>query len=151
MKRILCLTFAFFVFHNIGLAQHAEDSVKNVINSMFTAMRNADSNSLKSVFSDAVILQTIATSKEGDQIVRTQKIESFIQSISSLSVNDADEQIKFETIKIDGPMAIVWTPYKFYYKGNFSHCGVNVFQLVRLKEGWKINYLIDTRRKQYCE
>ncbi len=151
MKRILCLTFAFFVFHNIGLAQNAEDSVKNVINSMFTAMRNADSNSLKSVFSDGVILQTIATSKDGDQIVRTQKIESFIQSISLLSVNDADEQIKFETIKIDGPMAIVWTPYKFYYKGNFSHCGVNVFQLVRLKEGWKINYLIDTRRKQHCE
>lgn len=151
MKKILCLLFAFLVYHNTGFSQNSEDSVKNVINTMFTAMRNADSNSLKSVFSDGVILQTIATSKEGDPFVRTQKVESFIQSISSLAVNDADEQIKFETIKIDGPMAIVWTLYKFYYKGNFSHCGVNMFQLVRLKEGWKINFLIDTRRKQHCE
>jgi len=47
-------------------------------------------------------------------------------------------------------MATVWAPYKFYYKGTFSHCGVDMFQLVRMKGGWKIVYLIDTRRKEPC-
>ena len=131
-------------------AQSKEDSIKVVINSMFNAMRNADSIALKSVFAEGVILQTIATTKTGEQVVRTQKVENFIQSIGSMSKNDADEQIVFETVKIDGAMAIAWTPYKFYFKGNFSHCGVNMFQLVRLNEGWKINYLIDTRRKEGC-
>jgi hypothetical protein len=44
-------------------------------------------------------------------------------------------------------MATVWTPYTFYYKGQYSHKGINSFQLVKLKEGWKIQYLIDTRYK----
>jgi len=63
----------------------------------------------------------------------------------------ADERISFETIKIDGPLAIAWTPYKFYYEGKFSHCGVNSFQLVRVDNQWRIQYLIDTRRRQGCE
>jgi hypothetical protein len=63
----------------------------------------------------------------------------------------ADERITFETIKIDGPLAVAWTPYKFYYEGKFSHCGVNSFQLVRLNGAWKIQYLIDTRRRTGCQ
>jgi len=54
-------------------------------------------------------------------------------------------------VKIDGPLAIVWTPYKFYFNGKFSHCGVNSFQLVRFNGVWKIQYLIDTRRRAGCE
>jgi len=63
----------------------------------------------------------------------------------------ADERIVFETIRIDGPLASVWTPYNFYYEGKFSHCGVNSFQLVKINGEWKIQYLIDTRRKQGCK
>jgi hypothetical protein len=40
--------------------------------------------------------------------------------------------------------------YKFYVGETFSHCGVNSFQLFKDKEGWKIIYLIDTRRKDPC-
>jgi hypothetical protein len=150
MKYAFCIVLTLFLNGTSLSAQTSEDSVKTIVNNMFNAMRNADSNALKSVFSEGVILQTIATTKTGEQVVRTQKIENFIQSIGSLTKNDADEQIVFETVKIDGAMAIAWTPYKFYFKGNFSHCGVNMFQLVRLNEGWKINFLIDTRRKEGC-
>jgi hypothetical protein len=48
-------------------------------------------------------------------------------------------------------MAAAWTPYRFYRNGEFSHCGVNSFQLVKMAEGWKIVYIIDTRRKEPCE
>jgi hypothetical protein len=47
-------------------------------------------------------------------------------------------------------MAAVWTPYNFYYNGQFSHCGVNSFQVIRFKDGWKIQYIIDTRRRTGC-
>ena len=53
----------------------------------------------------------------------------------------------FETIKIDGALASVWTPYKFYSGATFSHCGANSFQLVKIDGAWKIQYIIDTRRK----
>jgi len=54
-------------------------------------------------------------------------------------------------IKIDGPLAFVWAPYNFFYKGKFSHCGVDCFAMVRMNGSWKIQYIIDTRRKNACK
>jgi len=56
----------------------------------------------------------------------------------------------FAKILIDSQLASVWTDYKFYIGDKFSHCGVNSFQLVKLNDGWKIVYIIDTRRKEGC-
>lgn len=132
-------------------AQSAEDSVKAVISRMFMAMKNADPELLQTCFADSMILQTISHNKGGRLVVVTEKPGAFIGSIGKLLPGDADEQIVFDVVKTDGPLATAWTPYKFYYKGTFSHCGVNSFQLVRLNGEWKIQYIIDTRRKQGCE
>ncbi|HUH33176.1 MAG TPA: hypothetical protein VLZ28_04430, partial [Daejeonella sp.] len=59
-------------------------------------------------------------------------------------------RITFDQVLIDDNLASVWTSYQFYIGDKFSHCGVNSFQLVKGKEGWKIVYLIDTRRKENC-
>ena len=129
-------------------AQSAEDSVKTVINNMFAAMKNADGTGLKNCFSDSILFQTIARNKEGAMVVRTESPAGFIDQISKATPGSLDERISFETVKVDGPLAIAWTPYSFYYNGQFSHCGVNSFQLVRFNGIWKIQYIIDTRRKQ---
>jgi len=54
-------------------------------------------------------------------------------------------------VEENGLIATVTTPYSFYYNGNFSHCGVNSFQLVNFSGEWKIVYLIDTRTKENCD
>ena len=105
---------------------------------------------VKSCFTENAVLQTIA--KKGDEIkVENEPVSEFVDFVSKQTVGDADEQIVFDDIKIDGPLAMVWTPYQFYYKGKFSHCGVNSFQLVKVISGWKIQYIIDTRRKEGCK
>jgi hypothetical protein len=108
-------------------AQTAEDSVKMVVNNLFKAMKNSDPVLLKSVFADSAILQTISKNKTGETIIRNEAIAEFIESISKLPAGAADERIIFDQVKIDGALASVWTPYKFFYNGNFSHCGVNSF------------------------
>jgi hypothetical protein len=135
----------------VVMAQTTEDSVKATINSLFTAMKNADSVALKESFAENMILQTISLDKQGNAVINTEMPEKFARSIGQLKAGDADEQISFEVVKIDGPLAMAWTPYRFYYKGNFSHCGVNSFQLVRVNGLWKIQYIIDTRRKVGCK
>lgn len=132
-------------------AQTAEDSVKTTVNNLFAAMKNADAVLLRSVFADSAILQTITRNKEGKTEVKTDEVAGFVEQITKLPKDAADERITFDVIKIDGPLAIVWTPYKFYFNGKFSHCGVNSFQLVRFNGAWKIQYLIDTRRRAGCE
>lgn len=132
-------------------AQTAEDSVKAVINTMFAGMRDADAVLFKTAFSDSAILQTISRDKDGKTIVRNESIHAFAGFIGKLKKDSADERISFETVRIDGSLAIAWTPYQFYHNGQFSHCGVNSFQLVRFNGTWKIQYLIDTRRREGCK
>jgi hypothetical protein len=83
-------------------------------------------------------------------IVRNESVAAFVNQVGSLPADAADERITFGMIKIDADLASVWTPYKFYFKQQYSHCGANSFQLVRLNGIWKIQYLIDTRRKADC-
>ena len=135
---------------NVVKAQTAEDSVKSVINKMFIGMKTANAVMVKSCFADSMVLQTIARNKEGMLLVKNEDPAGFIDFISKESAGNADERIVFDVVKVDGPLAIAWTTYNFYYKGQFSHCGVNSFQLVRFSREWKIQYLIDTRRKQGC-
>jgi hypothetical protein len=149
MKYLLLLLT--FVFVKNSYSQTTEDSVKAAVNQLFTAMKNSDGLAIQSSFADSALLQTITRNKEGATIVRNETVAGFATSVSKLPKAAADERITFETIKIDGPLASVWTPYKFYFNGQFSHCGVNSFQLIREKGQWKIQYIIDTRRKQGCE
>jgi hypothetical protein len=134
----------------IVVAQTAEDSVKTAINKMFAAMKNANASSLRSVFADSAIFQTITRNKEGVLLVANESPAEFIDFVGKQKPGACDERITFETVKTDGPLAIAWTPYNFYFNGQFSHCGVNSFQLVRFNGEWKVQYIIDTRRRQGC-
>jgi hypothetical protein len=131
-------------------AQSAEDSVKAVVNALFDGMKQADGAKVRNCFDDSAILQTIGRTKDGKVMVRNEKVSEFAEFVGKQQKGVADERISFETIRIDGAMAIAWTPYEFYYNGTFSHCGVNMFQLVNFNGQWKIHFLIDTRRKEGC-
>ena len=150
MKKIGLFFILMTVSFYSSRAQTEVDSVKAAVNLMFESMKNGDANALKNCFSDSAILQTIATDKSGQKFIRTEQVSGFAESVSKLPKGAADERIIFETIRIDGPLAIVWTPYMFYFNGQFSHCGVNSFHLVKLNGSWKIHFLIDTRRKEPC-
>lgn len=153
-QSIIYIFFLLCSFQNTTMAQTStsaiivdgEKEVRQVIQNMFTAMKQADTTLLKTCFSEKVIFQTILNKPEG-AIIKTESVQDFIQSIGKQNPNALDERIEFGSINLDPMMATVWTPYTFYYKGNYSHKGVNSFQLVKMKEGWKIQYLIDTRYK----
>jgi hypothetical protein len=150
MRKIITLLFVLFSILNIK-AQTAEDSVKMTINHFFEGMKKSDTTLIKNAMTEGVIFQTIARNKEGETIVKTENVKEFLTFIATPRKELAEERITFETIKIDGALASVWTPYKFYMGEKFSHCGANSFQLIRQNGLWKIQYIIDTRRKNGCE
>jgi hypothetical protein len=150
MRSFLILLTA-FLLAGPTRGQSTEDSIKAVINNLFTGMRNADASLVKGCFGDSSILQTIGRTREGQTMVRNERIADFAEFVGQLKKDSADERISFDVIRIDGPLASVWTPYQFYFNGTFSHCGVNSFQLIRFGGAWKIHYLVDTRRRQGCQ
>jgi hypothetical protein len=122
--------------------------VKKAVNSLFEGMRKGDSSLIRSAFVPVPVMQTIDSRK--GVVVRTEVLDSFLVGITRPHTEIYDERIVFDKILIDADLAIAWTPYQFYVGDRFSHCGVNQFTLVRVNGVWKIQYLIDTRRRQPC-
>ncbi len=146
MRQFLFITL--FIISSTAFAQksHENQAVKQVIQNMFIAMQTGDTALFRSCFAPKVIFQTIVT-KENQTQVKSEDFEAFLKSLIKYPKGALNERIKFKGVHEDGTLASVWTPYQFYYQGKFSHQGVNSFQLVKLGETWKIQYLIDTRRK----
>lgn len=144
----LAVVLTFCSFPCFG--QGDEAAVKQTITRFFDGMRMSDSVLMKATFAPTAILQTIVRKKDGSTHVETDPIQAFITTVAKPHPQVYDERITFDIIKIDSALASVWTPYKFYVGDTFSHCGVNAFQLVKLAGEWKIQYIIDTRRKDAC-
>jgi hypothetical protein len=143
MNRILFIVM--FVFTSTLHPQN--DEVKQVVVTFFKGFHAKDSTIMKSVCAENMILQSIAESSKGSQI-NNQIPQDFYRSIASIpSTMLFEERLLDYSIKVDGAMAHIWTPYEFYLNGKISHKGVNAFTLFRDNGLWKIVYIIDTRRK----
>lgn len=123
-----------------------ETAVKTTIARMFEGMSKADSTLLKPLFAPNARLQTVQN-KQGSVSVKEDPIGGFIASIGKAKAGALDERLSGMDIRIDGDLATAWTPYSFYYNGRQSHCGANAFTLVRMNGSWRIQNIIDTRRK----
>jgi hypothetical protein len=152
MKKLLWV----WIF-SMALSAHAqkneEIAVQKTIETFFEGFHKQDSVLIKSTVSAEIILQTVARDESGNPILRTQEFSGFLKSIVGIpQTTKFQEIIKSYSIQIDGPMANAWTAYEFRLNDNFSHCGVNSFQLLKdSKNVWRIIYLIDTRGKENCD
>lgn len=149
MKSILYLILLFSI--SALHAQSEAENVKNTIDSFFESFHAQDSLSMKEFVSTNVVIQSIGEDQKGKTLVHETSFSKFLKGIVSIP-KDASfkEELLDYQISIDGNMANAWTPYKFYFKDKFSHCGVNSFQLVKIDGKWQIIYIIDTRRKEGC-
>ncbi|WP_246454821.1 nuclear transport factor 2 family protein [Hyunsoonleella aquatilis] len=101
---------------------------------------------------DKVLMQTAFRNKKGEDVLMTDDPAKFIDAIANRPADQKwEERLLDYSIQIDGNMANVWTPYEFWFNGEFSHCGVNSFQLFNDGGQWKIIYMIDTRRRSTCD
>lgn len=151
MKKISLSTLFTFLFLFPVFSQSEEKAVEQVIRDLFEGMKSKNIEQVSAAFFPEGLMQTVLDKPEGST-VGSNSVADFIKRIATTPPETTlDERILDYQIKVDGTMASAWTPYRFYVNGVFSHCGVNSFQLVKMADGWKIVYIIDTRRKEPCE
>ena len=153
MQRVI--TYLALLIVNAVLAQSIDSEkikVKQTVDTFFEGFHKGDTVLMKSVMMDKVLLQTTFTNKEGKNNLVTDDIKKMLTTIATRPDDQKwDERLLDYKIQVDGTMANAWTPYEFWYNGEFSHCGVNSFQLFNDNGTWKIIYLIDTRRRKGCK
>jgi len=151
-RYVVIVCFIYLFSANSSAQNEEEVAIKKVINLFFKGLQKRDTIALKKTVADNIILQSASFNSAGESRLITEKISTFLKSISAKKKEDNwDERLKSYKIQIDGNMANVWTPYEFYLNYKFSHCGVNSFQLFNDGEQWKIIYLMDTRRRLGCK
>jgi len=141
--------FILLLVTSISFSQSSEsDKVKATIERFFEGFHKQDSTVILSTVGEGIKMQSIGKNREGKAVLSTSEFKTFLNSIVSIPKDKTfKEEILGFNIQVDGDMANAWTPYEFRFDGNFSHCGVNSFQLFKDDGNWKIIYLIDTRRR----
>lgn len=147
----LSLFFAAFLTCSGLAAQKQDKAIQAVINRFFEGMSKGDTTLLKSACTATPLMQTYMAGSDGALTVLTEPFSEFVSFVGAPHKDTYLEKIEFGAIHAEKSLASVWTPYKFYLNGKLRHCGTNSFQLVKTGDGWKIQYIIDTRRKEGCD
>jgi hypothetical protein len=110
----------------------AADSVIAVVQRFFDVMAAQDVEGGRAVLIDEG--RFFAVRQDGS--MRTFTNAEFLADLPA--EDGLHERMWDPEVRVHGPIATVWTPYDFHIGGEFSHCGVDAFNLVRTADGWKI-------------
>ena len=75
--------------------------------------------------------------RDGADRVGLIPMAQLIASVSSIPV-PVSEPLRNEIVTVDGPVATLRADYDFIIDGKRSHCGVDIFTLMRIEGAWKI-------------
>ncbi len=114
-----------------------EAEILGMVTTLFDGMRERDGEKLRGLFHPEARLGT-------------NSVEGWITSVEGATAY-LDEVTFDEEVRIDGDLAMAWTPYNLFVDDRFQHCGVDLFTFVRVEGAWKILQLADTRRQEGCD
>jgi hypothetical protein len=129
-------------------APRGADGPLAVVERLFDAMRQRDTAAMRAAFDTSARL--IGTSnRNGVPTIRVIPIQQWLEAVGRAGVQ-LDERIWDPVVQSDDNLATVWVKYEFLAGNEFSHCGVDAFQLFKGASGWKIFSVADTQRRDNC-
>jgi len=128
------------------LAQDSKQEVFNVVEKFFYTMEKKDSIAFNALFLENAHAYSVR--QHGDStLVRNSILKA------SSSNNNLKERLRKEeiVIHINKNVAAVWAPYDFWVNDKHSHCGYEVFTLIKKEVEWKIASLTYSIEKDTCK
>lgn len=129
-------------------AQSEEREILNVIDRFFQSMTARDTAAMSATLLRGGNLQIASLLGEEpahersfrDYLVQLSKgVERYVERYWNPQVNQPSPSIATATME-----------YDFHVDGRFSHCGVDVFTMVKQPDGWRIANVAYTRRTEGC-
>jgi cyanophycinase len=125
-----------------------EAEVLAVMNRLFDAMRARDTATIRNLAHPDLRL-FVPLGATGESAIRTTSLDAFIAQVAAAQVRLDERAIRPE-VRVDGPLASVWTYYDFILGSDFSHCGTDAFHFARGATGWVIVGLAYTVQRDGC-
>lgn len=148
MKKLLFASAFFFLIAGAGYAQTEEKQITDIIDRFFVSMTERDSATAADILTPDG--QYYGTHRNGNKLeVFRVTHESYLRRLSNRK-EEVLERYWNPTIHVEGPIAQVWAEYDFYINGEFSHCGVDAFSLIKVDGKWKICGVIFNMETEGC-
>ena len=126
-----------------------EEKILQVVDQFFSSMEERDVELASSLLhKEGHSFRMISPSQAEEPEARS--FASYLASLGNGKGMWKEEAIDPQ-VMIDHNLAVVWTRYKFYIDGAFSHCGTDAFTMAKTESGWKILDLAYTVQKETCE
>jgi hypothetical protein len=125
-----------------------EAAVVEVVKVFFEAMTAKDVERSSTLMTADGILYGYRETAEGLQIVRPTHA-SYLEGLANRE-NELIERFWDPKVLLHDRMAVVWTPYDLYVDGEFSHCGIDSFSLLKTEQGWKITGIVFSMEAENC-
>ncbi|GHB72643.1 nuclear transport factor 2 family protein [Persicitalea jodogahamensis] len=151
MKLPLLVLSTFFTFLTVQehtYAQSEKQEVLQVAQAFFDALEQGDTTAFRAVFLSNAMIYTV---REKDGQVVTASRSPFTDTFrAGTAIKERMKDVGVE-VQVHGNMAQVWAPYNLWVNDVFSHCGVDVFTLIKTTPGWRIAALSYTIEKDGCD
>ena len=123
-----------------GLPARATDTaaVREIAEAALAAITIEDWGALTDLMVDETVI-VAAVERQGTHQYRARTPE---QERNGPTDVDIVERGFDPDVRVAGNVGLVWFPYDLYVDGEWSHCGVDVFTLIRTDAGWRIASLI---------
>lgn len=123
-------------------------AVVDVANRLFAAMEARDTAAIRALFLPSGTIVAVGR-QNGAAVVRERGVGEFLPGIVSAPAPLVERMWNPE-VRIEGDLATLWARYDFHRGAEFSHCGVDAFQLVRVDGAWRIAALSYTIQREDC-
>ena len=113
-----------------------EPAVLAAVQRFFDTMASKDVEGAKEILVPEGRLFSVRT-VDGQPVVRSSTFQEYLDGLKNAQ-EDWLERMWDPEVRIQGEIAMVWTPYDFHRNGAFSHCGIDAFNLMKIDGVWKI-------------
>ena len=149
--RLLLLILTTFI-SSAAFAQtndnHPEyDTVMSVVDGWIGTLRTGDLDLRAKLTIDGALTQQLVEQDDG-----SFKLESRTRNNSSRQTNPnvMIERYWDHKLLIEDKLAVFWAPYDFWVNGEFTHCGTDVFDLIKIDGEWKLGNMMYTIQRTNC-
>lgn len=136
----------------------AKQTITGVVKNLFDGMSAGDSAKIRALFYDTndrmqTVQHYFPSRMDTTSVAQFISVKEFLERVGMMKTQGIkfEERILSYGVQRDGDFACVWCPYEVYVNDQFRHCGVDVFNMIKTQQGWKILHIADTRRKDGCK
>lgn len=130
-------------------------AVRSVVERFFSAMHERDRATLERLAlgdGRGIAVRAGEGAAEPDSRSMAELIDSIMAGEQTVIERIWNPAIRIDLLDASGEagIATLWAPYDFWLDGEFHHCGIDAFHLIKTAGEWRIANVVWTSRTEGC-